>query len=75
MLLKLMWSLEQKSTRPHSARFSFSDDALASLPDMVATSPRAYGLDHSLWSLARLAQVCHQQGLTERIISIEVAQK
>lgn len=63
--------LEQKSSRPHSATFSFSDEALAGLPDIVATSPRAYGLDHSLWSLERLAQVCQQAGLTERVLSIE----
>jgi transposase len=63
--------LEQKSSRPHSASFSFSAEALARLPDIVATSPRAYGLEHSLWSLERLAQVCHQEGLTERVLSYE----
>jgi transposase len=63
--------LEQKSTRPQSATFSFSDEALARLPDIVATSPRAFGLDHSLWSLERLAQVCYQEGLTTRVISYE----
>ena len=63
--------LEQKSSRPHSASFSFNDAALTRLPDIVATSPRAYGLDHSLWSLERLAQVCYQEGLTERLLSYE----
>lgn len=63
--------LEQKSSRPQSATFSFSDEALARLPDLVAASPRAYGLDHSLWSLERLAQICYQEGLTERVLSYE----
>jgi len=28
-------------------------------------------LEHSLWSLKRLAQVCHAQGLTETVVSYE----
>lgn len=63
--------LKPKSSRPHSATFSFSAAALARLPEIVAASPRAYGLEHSLWSLTRLAQVCHQEGLTERLLSYE----
>lgn len=63
--------LHEKSNRPHRARFSFSAEALARLPDIVAASPRAYGQEHSLWSLERLAVVCHQQGLTETQISYE----
>lgn len=64
-------SLHEKSNRPHSATFSFSPEALARLPDIVAASSRAYGQPHSLWSLERLAVVCHQQGLTETQISYE----
>lgn len=63
--------LEKKSSRPHSARFSFTDEGLWRLKDIVSSSPRGYGLDHSLWSLDRLAQVCYEQGLTERLVSIE----
>lgn len=63
--------LEEKSHRPHSASFAFSPEALACLPDIVATSPRAYGQEHSLWSLQRLAAVCYQEGLTQRLISYE----
>jgi transposase len=63
--------LKEKSHRPHSATFSFSPEALACLPDVVAASPRAYGQEHSLWSLERLAAVCHQAGLSDRIVSYE----
>ena len=63
--------LNEKSHRPQSATFSFSQEALTRLPDVVATSPRAYGMDHSLWSLPRLAQACHQEGLTEKVVSYE----
>jgi transposase len=63
--------LEAKSRRPHSATFSFSAEALARLPDIIAASPRAYGQDHSLWSLERLAVVCYQEGLTTHQVSYE----
>ncbi len=63
--------LKEKTHRPPSATFSFSPEALARLPDMVAASPRAYGQEHSLWSLKRLAVVCHQEGLTDRVVSYE----
>ena len=63
--------LEERSHRPHSATFSFNDVGLARLPDIVASSPRAYGQEHSLWSLERLAQVCHTEGLTETVVSYE----
>ena len=63
--------LTEKSHRPHSAVFSFDEAGLARLPDIVSSSPRAYGLEHSLWSLKRLAQVCHAQGLTETVVSYE----
>lgn len=63
--------LQAKSHRPHSATFSFSDEALTRLPDLIASSPRAFELDHSLWSLERLAQVCYQEGLTTQVVSYE----
>jgi transposase len=63
-------SLERKSTRPHSAHFSFDEQALARLPDVVNTSPRSHGHEHSLWSLERLAETCYAEGLTERLVNV-----
>lgn len=63
--------LTEKSHRPHSARFSFTPGGLMRLQDIVATSPRAYGQEHSLWSLERLAIVCYQEGLTAQPVSYE----
>lgn len=40
--------LHEKSHRPQSISFSFSQEALARLPDMVATTPRAHGQAYSL---------------------------
>jgi len=63
--------LQEKSHRPHSATFSFSAEALSRVTDIIAASPRAYGQEHSLWSLERLARVCYQEGLTTRQVSYE----
>ena len=63
--------LEAKSHRPLSVEFSFSAEALARLPDIVHSSPRDYGIAHSLWSLQRLAAVCHREKLTAHPVSIE----
>ena len=63
-------SLQRKSTRPHSAEFSFDEPALARLPDVVNTSPRSYGHEHSLWSLERLAETCYAEGLTDRQVNV-----
>ncbi len=63
-------SLERKSTRPHSAEFSFDEQALVRLPDVVNTSPRSYGHEHSLWSLTRLAETCYAEGLTDRHVNV-----
>lgn len=63
-------SVERKSRRPHSATFSFDEEALQRLPDIVNTSPRSYGHEHSLWSLERLAATCYAVGLTNRLVNI-----
>jgi transposase len=63
-------SLQRKSTRPHSVEFSFDEQALARLPDIVNTSPRSYGHEHSLWSWARLAETCYAEGLTNRQVNV-----
>lgn len=63
--------IQEKSHRPRSATFSFSDEALTRLPDIIASSPRTFGHEHSLWSLDRLAETCYQEGLTAKVVSYE----
>jgi transposase len=67
--------IHAKSNRPHSSTFSFDEAALERLPDIVNGSPRDYGKEHSLWSLERLAKVCHQLGLIETPITMPVMRK
>jgi transposase len=64
-------SLKEKSSRPHSARpllHAAFDDPLRHL---LHQTPRAFGKARSTWTLPLVAQVCHDQGWTPRVLSPE----
>ncbi len=64
-------SLQEKSSRPHSAR-PFLDERHADvLKDLFHQSPRLFGKPTSLWTLDLLAELCHSRGWTPRILSGE----
>ncbi len=67
--------IHEKSSRPHSCEFSFDQAGLERLPDIVNSSPRDYGIEHSLWSLERLVKVSHQLGMIETRVSSPVMRK
>ena len=41
------------------------------LKDLLHRRPRDFGQPTSLWTLALVAEVCHQKGWTPRVLSIE----
>lgn len=43
----------------------------ADLKDLLHRQPRAFGKPTSLWTLALVAEVCHEKGWTPRVLSIE----
>ncbi len=55
-------------TRPHAA---FDAANLAQLPTLLQRSPRTFGKATSVWTLALLAEVSFEQGLTARRVSDE----
>jgi transposase len=63
--------LQEKSHRPKSARPALDDARCRRLRDLLHRSPRDFGKPTSVWTLALAAEVCHEQGLTERLVSIE----
>ena len=67
--------LTRKSNRPKSAAPAFDGDAGERLRGLLHQSPRAFGQPVSLWTLALAAQVCHEQGLTERLVSDETVRR
>lgn len=63
--------LARKSrARPDDQR-AFDDTARTALREMIRKSPRAYGYEQSLWSLAKLAEASHREGLTDGVVSAQ----
>ncbi|MCP4008931.1 MAG: helix-turn-helix domain-containing protein [Proteobacteria bacterium] len=60
----------QKSGRCDDQR-AFDDQARVRLREIVHQSPRTFGQETSLWTLRRLAQVSHQEGLTQQEVHFD----
>jgi len=67
--------LQEKSHTPHHPQAALDARGLEGLRELVHSSPRAFGQEHSLWSLERLAQVCLGQGLTAHEVSTETIRR
>ena len=63
--------LQQRSRRNHTIYYSFDDAAAQRLRDMLHQSPRVFGQDTSVWTLALAADEAHRQGLTAWRVSGE----
>ena len=63
--------LQQKSSRPHSAKKVLDGEKLEVLRDLLHHSPRDFDLPTSRWTLDGMAQVCLAQGLTPTLVSDE----
>lgn len=57
--------LKAQSRARHDDQRAFNDDARERLREIIRQSPRENGDESSLWTLERLAEVSHQQGLTD----------
>src|SRR5947209_15597989 len=63
--------LQEGSSRPHRLRTTFPDEALEALQDLLHRSPRDFGPDTSVWTLALVAKISFAQRLTPRLVSGE----
>lgn len=63
--------LKQESSRPKTIHAEFDQQKCEALRTMLHQSPRTYGKDTSVWTLALAAQVCEELGLTSHQVSIE----
>jgi transposase len=63
--------LTEKSSRPKSAAPLLPPARHDGLRALLHQSPRSLGKDRSTWTLALLAEVCHERGWTPRVLSIE----
>src|SRR5829696_2410556 len=64
-------ALVARSSRPRRTRDAFDEESAEAPKEMLHHSPREFGYDTSLWTLAMAAQASFEEGLTQRRVSGE----
>jgi transposase len=59
-------SLVAKSSRPRRTQAAFDEERAEPLREMLHRSPREFGRESSLWTLAMAAEVSFEEGLIEK---------
>ncbi len=67
--------LQAGSSRPPRLRTVMDERAIQQVPAILHRPPRDVGKEQSLWSLEALVQVCFEQELTGRVLTIEGMRK
>lgn len=67
--------LSKQSNRPKSVQPTLDEAKREHLRHLLHQSPRTFGKPTGLWTLALAAQVCHEQGLTGRLMSDETMRR
>lgn len=67
----LQEALRRGSNRPHTVHRTFDEKGMEALREMLYRSPREFGKDSSLWTLAMAAEVSFEEGLTKERVSGE----
>lgn len=61
----------RRSCRPHKIEAAFSPERAEKLRNLLHQSPRNFGKQTSLWTLALAAEISCEQGLTAELVSDE----
>ncbi len=64
-------ALRAGSSRPREVHAAFDEEGVEALRELLHHSPREFGKQTSLWTLADAAQVSFEEDLTERRVSGE----
>jgi transposase len=67
--------VSKPSTRPQRVVPTLTAPKCEQLQPILHQSPRTSGKPTGLWTLALAAQVCHEQGITERCLSDETIRR
>jgi len=65
----------KQSTRPKSVEATLDASNCERLQHILHQAPRTYGKPTGVWTLALAAQVCQEQGVTERCMSDETIRR
>lgn len=63
--------LQAGSRRPHRTQAAFPGEKAEKLKELLHQSPRKFGKETSVWTLALAAEVSFEQGLTAELVSDE----
>lgn len=66
---------QKQSSRPKRLRTILDEEKREQLRALLHTSPRNWGKERSLWTLALAAEVCFEQGVTPRQVSLETVRQ
>jgi Winged helix-turn helix len=69
--LKGAQALQEGSSRPHTIERAFSEESVEAVRGLLHRSPRDFNKPTSVWTLALVAQVSFEQGLTQELVSAE----
>jgi hypothetical protein len=67
--------LEKQSDRPKTVEPVLDAARCERLQHILHQSPRLYGKPTGIWTLALAAEVCSEQGVTERLMSDETMRR
>jgi transposase len=67
--------LTRRCSRPHSAHRLLDAPRAERLRELLHQSPRSFGHPQSHWTLQLAAEVCHRQGLSDRVLSPETVRQ
>ena len=72
---KGMEDLRKQSNRPKTVEPTLDAANCERLQPILHQSPRLYGKPTGVWTLALAAEVCYEQGVTERLLSDETIRR
>ena len=61
--------LQEKSHARHDQQSAFAESSRERLREVIRLSPRQFGHESSVWSLALLAETCGQEGIASRLVN------
>lgn len=61
--------LKAQSSRPKTVKPIFDEDKRSQLRSLLHVTPRNFGRSRSTWTLDLLAEICWEQGITEKQVS------
>lgn len=68
-------ALTRRSTRPKTLHFSLPPERKEALQALLHESPRTFGKERSRWTLALVAEVAFEQGLSTHVLTEEGIRK